>query len=133
MEIVITQWALDSYLDLKGRKVFSDEEFKNFIRPDVLRLRDLAIDPKFANNKFWSQAQDLSGRKIQNGFKMKWHQIGSGRIQLRLTVAIIDGIAYLCEAYVKHTTNDDKRRQAKFKVYIELIRRGHYTVRGKLI
>jgi len=38
MDILITQWALDSYLDLKQDYVFSEEEYKAVIRPDVMRL-----------------------------------------------------------------------------------------------
>ena len=64
---------------------------------------------------------------------MKWHQIGSGRVQLRLMVGIFEEECFLCEAYVKHSDKEDKRKQARFKVHLELIRRGHYTVRGKLV
>ena len=39
MKIVITAWALDSYLDLKHSGVFSSEEYKTKIRPDVLLLK----------------------------------------------------------------------------------------------
>lgn len=34
MEIIITQWALDSYLELKAETVFIVEEYKDVIRPD---------------------------------------------------------------------------------------------------
>lgn len=40
MEIIITQWALDSYLELKTENVFTVKEYKEVIRPDVLRLQE---------------------------------------------------------------------------------------------
>lgn len=74
----------------------------------------------------------MNGKVIPDGFKMKWHQIGSGRVQLRLTVGIVGGKCYLCEAYVKNNDKVDKRKLARFKVYLELIRQGRYKFRGKL-
>ena len=95
MEIVITSWALDSYLDLKHRQVFTDQEYKTKIRPDVLLLKNYPTEIKFQNSKFWSQATDRSNNRIPDGFKMKWHQVGSGKIQLRLPVGIFSE-ALLC-------------------------------------
>lgn len=132
MEIFITQWALDSYLDLKAKNVFTTEEYKKKIRPDVLLLKYYPKDPKFKNSKFWSVANDRNGEAITNGYKMKWHQIGNGKIQLRLTVGIIGSECFLCEAYVKENDKVDKRKLAKFKGYLELIRQGRYTIRGNL-
>ena len=132
MEIMITEWALNSYLELKKENAFSDEEYRTVIRPDVLRLKVYPNDPKFSQGKFWSIAQDGNHKKIPDGYKMKWHQVGNGRVQLRLTVGVIGNESFLCEAYVKHDDKEDKRRQAKFKVYLELIRKSRYTVRGKL-
>lgn len=63
---------------------------------------------------------------------MKWHQIGNGRVQLRLTVGSLDNNYFLCEAYVKKDDKVDKRKLAKFKGYLELIWQGRYTIRGKL-
>ena len=40
MEIIITGWALDSYLELKHNKSFSAEHYKTIIRPDVLLLKN---------------------------------------------------------------------------------------------
>jgi hypothetical protein len=131
MEILITEWALNSYLELKRLIVFSDIEYRKVIRPDVCLLNVYPNDPKFTNGKFWSPAQDRNNKKISDGYKMKWHQIGNGHVQLRLTVGIFGEECFLCEAYVKHDAKEDKRRLAKFKVYLDLIRRGRYTVRGK--
>lgn len=132
MEIIITQWALDSYLDLKAENVFTVEEYKDVLRPDVLRLQGYPADPKFKQGKFWSPAQDRNGGVIADGYKMKWHQIGNGRVQLRLTVGIFGNECILCEAYVKKDDKVDNRKLARFKVYLDLIRQGSYTVRGKL-
>lgn len=130
MDIVITQWALDAYLNL--RNVFTQKEFKNKIRPDVLLLRQYPNSPKFANGKFWSRVNDRSGSTITHGFKMKWHQIGNGREQLRLQVAIMLGKTFLCEGYIKSNDKFDKRMSAKFKTYIQLIQQGKHRERGLL-
>jgi hypothetical protein len=132
MEVIITQWALDSYLDLKGRHVFSNDEFNTVIKPDGLLLLEYPNHPKFNNNKFWSPANDMHGKIISDGFKMKWHNVGSGKVQLRLAIGIINGVCYLCEGYVKSDDKVDKRKLAKFKVYLDLIRQGRFICRGKL-
>jgi hypothetical protein len=133
MEIVLTAWALDSYLNLKKNGVFSPLIYKNQIRPDVLLLENFPNDPHFQNGKFWSRATDRSGNFISDGYKLKWHNFGNGKIQLRLTVGIISNKAFLCEAYVKSNINEEHRKLAKFKVYLELIRRGQYTECGRII
>ena len=101
MDIIITQWALDSYLELKSKRVFDEKTYKETIRPDVLLLSEFPNNPKFEQGKFWSIAQDKSGRAIANGYKMKWHQMGNALVQLRLTVGIFNDECFLCEAYVK--------------------------------
>lgn len=63
---------------------------------------------------------------------MKWHNVGSGRIQLRLLVVIIDEIAYLCNAYIKDNANTDFREMAKLKTKIQLIKQRQFTFRGRL-
>lgn len=131
MEIFITGWALDSYLELKHERVFSEEEYKDTIRPDALLLKNYPDSPKFENDKFWSIATDRTGKKIKDGYKMKWHQIGNGKVQLRLTVGIFDD-AFLCEAYVKRDESYERRKSAKFKTRLELIRRGTYAENGRL-
>lgn len=132
MEIILTQWALDSYLELRDKRVFTDEEYRIIIREDVLRLRGFPNDPKFKQSKFWSPANDQNGKIITGGYKMKWHNMGNGNVQLRLTVAMINGGCLLCEAYDKQSATQELRKLARFKTYLELIRLGNYTMRGKL-
>src|SRR4051794_17043890 len=110
MDVIITEWALDSYLNLKHAKTFSDTEYKNTLRPDVELLKDGMPSPhaKFQNAKFWGPATDIAGKPIQYGFKMKWHNIGSGRIQLRLATVILGGKSFLCQGYVKSSDFVDK-------------------------
>lgn len=127
MDIIITQWALDSYLELVRKSVFNSTEYKNEIRPKVLLLKSYSLNnPDFKNDKFWSSAG--IGPK---GFKMKWHNLGNGRIQLRLPVGIIL-YAYLCEAYVKSNISVEKRMLLKFKAHLQMIEKGCYVERGKL-
>lgn len=132
MDVVITQWALDSYLDLRSKNVFSDSEFNTIIKSDGLLLLEYPNHPKFDNNKFWSPAQDKGGVIIPDGYKMKWHNIGSGKVQLRLPVGIINGVAYLCQAYVKSDEKIEKLKLAKFKDHLKLIRLDQHVVKGRL-
>lgn len=131
MEIIITGWALNSYLELKHGGVFSEEEYKNTIRPDAVLLKSYPNHAKFENDKFWSIATDRGGNKIQDGYKMKWHQVGNGRVQLRLTVGMLFD-AFLCEAYVKGNPGAEKRKMARFKVYLQKIRCNEYVENGRL-
>lgn len=130
MKIVITQWALDSYLELKSEKTFSMDYFQEVIRPDVLRLRNYPNDPKFQNGKFWSVAK-YKKNIISHGFKMKWHQVGNGNVQLRLPVGMMNS-AYMCAAYVKNNEKKELRMLAKFKTYLQLIEEGRYIKCGEL-
>ena len=130
MDVVITQWGLDSYLELKHGAVFSADEYWSTIRPNVLLLRDYPAPTEFSNNKFWSPAGAANGL-ISDGFKMKWHQVGPGRVQLRLPIGLI-GQAYLCGAYVKDDPKAERRRLAKFKTHLTLIREGNFHVYGRL-
>ncbi len=134
MDIVITEWALNSYLNLKHAKTFSDTEYKNTIRPDVELLKDGMPSPhaQFQNSKFWGPGTDMSGKSIQHGYKMKWHNIGSGRIQLRLAVVILQGKSFMCQGYVKSNDFVDKKEMAKLKIRIRDIGKGHYVYRGML-
>lgn len=130
MDIVITQWALDSYLDLYSQKVFSNNDYWTILRPDILLLKNFPQDIKFKQSKFWSIAQ-YNNAIIQDGYKMKWHQIGAGLVQLRLPVGIL-GNANLCEAYIKKNTKWEQRQLAKFKTHLQLIQQGNYTICGRL-
>ena len=128
MDIIITQWALDAYLDLAHKKVFSQNEFNSEIKPDVKLLREYPNPIEFSNGKFWSPAA-VTNKTIRHGFKMKWHQVGDGRVQLRLPVAVIED-AFLCEAYVKMNEKVDRRKLAKFKTHLQLIQQGNYKQCG---
>jgi hypothetical protein len=130
MEIVITAWALDSYLELKHQNQLSAQDYKQTVRPDVLLLKTFPHDPKFTNNKFWSPASS-NGSNIAGGFKMKWHNLGASRMQIRLPVGMMNE-AFLCHAYVKTDPKAEARQLAKFKTRVELIRRGQYTECGRL-
>ncbi len=131
MEIVITAWALDSYLDMKHKNVFTNQEYKTKFRPDVLHLKNYPTDPQLKNSKLWSLATDRSGNNIPDGYKMKWHNVGSGKVQLRLPVGVFSE-AFLCEAYVKGNPKHEQRMLARFKTYLELIRLSRYTESGRL-
>ena len=131
MDVVISEWALDSYLRLKKARAFTDQEYRGTLRPDVLRLRKYPAEPKFGLQQFWSIAECPSGQKIQDGFKMKWDQLGNGKVELRLPVAII-GNAILCEAYVKTGSKEELRMLARFKTHVQFIRKGVITERGIL-
>ncbi len=126
MDIIITKWALDAYLNLKHQGVFTQDEFEQIIQPDVLLLKQFPQHPKFLNGKFWSFASLKGQTRILHGFKMKWHQIGSGKVQLRLPIMQYNHQSFLCEAYVKHNHKVDARKLAKFKVHIQLIMQGNY-------
>lgn len=132
MDIVITQWALDSYLELRHSNTITAPDYKTTLRPDVLLLKTYPADPKFQNGKFWSIAT-FAGHPIQNGYKMKWHNLGNGKIQLRLPVAMsITPEAVLCEAYVKGNAKAEQRKLARFKTHLQLIRNGQFTECGRL-
>jgi hypothetical protein len=131
--IVITEWALDAYLNLKHAQVFTDQEYWTTLRPDVERLRSgiPSPDPMFANSHFWGPAKQ-GNVVLHGGYKMKWRQIGSGQVQLRLPVMTETRRALLCEAYVKHSASIDQRKMARFKTHMNLISLGHYIHRGQL-
>ncbi len=132
VDIIITEWALDSYLELVHAKTFSKEEYKETIRPDVERLKVYPNDLKFQVSTFWGRATDLRGQTIQDGYKMKWRQIGNGKVQLRLAIAILGEESFLCRGYVKSDEKVDRREMAKFKNHIRDIHVGNYEYRGLL-
>jgi hypothetical protein len=53
-EVVITEWALDSYLNLKANQAFTDHEYWTILRPDVELLKTgiPSAHPKFASSTF---------------------------------------------------------------------------------
>lgn len=134
MDIVITEWALQSYLDLRGDNVFNGSDYRDTIRPDVERLRTYGTqgqDTKFSNHLFWGRAVS-GGAPVAGGFKMKWHNLGPGCVQLRLLVAMKDDEALLCTAYVKDSDRTDRRQMALFSYRTSQIHSGHYTRRGQI-
>ena len=131
MEIIITEWALDSYLELWQKREFSAKDYKEVIRPDVLLLKSFREPAQFDNNKFWSPAE-VNGTAIPGTFKMKWHNLGDRKIQLRLPVLLLENDAYLLEAYVKNDAKTEVRKLMKAKGHQEMICRGQYTERGRL-
>lgn len=134
MRVVITEWDLQSYLDLEQRAVFSDSDYWDTIRPDVELLKQGLSPPAIAlqNGRLFGPATDRSGNAIQHGYKMKWHNLGPGAVQLRLSVAVIGDTAYLCRAWVKDSPATDKREAAKLKHHINAIVSGRYATRGEL-
>ena len=131
MDIVITREALNSYLALLHRGYISRPIYETHLRPDILLLHDYPDPPEFERGKFWSPAKGRRG-SIKHGYKMKWHNIGPGRVQLRLPVALIRGTAYLSKAYVKDSRKKELRELARFDVHITRIRRGNHTEEGRL-
>jgi hypothetical protein len=142
MEVIITEWGLQSYIDLKARGVFTDRDYGSELRPSIELLKtDDPFEPnhpKFSNNKFWGPAT-LSGRKIKFGHKMKWHNLGPGKVQLRLCVVILESTiekiqlqrAFVCNSYIK-TEKTDVREMARLKIKIQKIEDGTFVYRGKL-
>ena len=132
-DVVITEWALSTYLQLKYAQVFTDGEYRTTLRPDVELLKDglPSAHRRFSNPKFWGPAEDGTTH-LKNGFKMKWHQVGPGKVQLRLCVMAGSGTVFLCEGYVKSSDAVDRRKQARFKTHMNLIAQGRYIHRGKL-
>lgn len=132
MDLILTNWALDSYQELRKNHVFSKEEFWEIIRPDVLLLKDgyPSAHEKFNQSKFWGEAT-LNGEIIQNAYKMKWHNFGRGRVQLRLCVVILKRHIYICNGYVKDDKSDP-REMAKLKLKIVKIKENKFVKLGVL-
>ena len=126
MEVVITEWAKQSYLNLRNAQTFSRSDYKNTLRPDAELLKVYPNHSKFSVANFWGPAIDTANKPIANGFKMKWHNIGNGNVQLRLLVAILESDlnnrleerAFLCESYVKTGSAQDKRYMERLKIKI---------------
>jgi hypothetical protein len=131
MEVVITGWALQSYLDLKHKHAFTNAEYHTILRPDAERLKAFPSDPKFRVNSFWGPATKGNGVNVGDGYKMKWDSIGPGKNELRVCIAIIGPKAFLCQAYIKKGKNDI-RECLSLERYINLIRIGRYYDRGRI-
>lgn len=82
MRILITDWALDADAGMVGRD-FTEKEYRGVLRPDIARLHRRDADPRFKDARFWGPAQSGPACNVPDGFKMKWHNIGPGLIQLR--------------------------------------------------
>jgi len=142
MEVIITEWGLQSYIDLKARGAFSDTDYRDILRPDAKLLKtDDPFDKshsKFSNDKFWGPAK-FKGKITKYGYKMKWHNFGPGKNQFRLCVVIIeteiekvrDQRAFLCTSYIKNG-NTEKKEMARLKIKIRKILDGTYIYRGVL-
>jgi hypothetical protein len=131
--VIITEWALDSYLNLRHANVFTDQDYRGVLRPDVELLKDGIPSPhaKFSNAKFWGPAKQ-GNAILHDGYKMKWHQLGPGHVQLRLPVMSSTRSALLCEAYVNSSAATDQRKMARFKTHVNLISQDRYIYRGEL-
>ena len=70
----------------------------------------------------------LTEKSVEPG-KIKTFFTENGKIQLRLPIAAMES-AYLCEAYVKKDEKMEKRKLAKFKTHLQLIRQGCYKQCG---
>jgi hypothetical protein len=142
MEVIITEWGLQSYIDAKARGVFSVTDYRTILKPDVLLLK--TEDPfatsysRFCNGKFWGPAK-FNGVSIKFGHKMKWHNFGIAKVQFRLCVVIVETNlnnnfeqrAFLCNAYIKDDKTD-KSEMARLKIKIQKIIDGTFIYRGNL-
>ena len=132
MRIVITGWALDSYTALRRAGVIDRTTYWKVLRPDILRLRQRAEDPRFRDSHFWGPAIGRDGVDVPDGYKMKWHNVGNGNVQLRLCVAVLDGDAFLFHGYIKNSPAQDRLEAEKIKMRIQLLREGAVELMGEL-
>ena len=132
MNIVITDWALQSYLDLKHKYVFTPADYHSKFRPGALLLADFPSPAEFTNSNFWGPTQIGRGNNLKGGYKMKWDSVGPGRVELRLGVTFFQGEAFLCQAYVKSKPQDDYRQGLNLARYIEQIQKNRVVKRGLL-
>ncbi|MCB9764718.1 MAG: hypothetical protein H6739_33390 [Alphaproteobacteria bacterium] len=129
---MITSWALDSYLGLKHSGVLPRELYFQRLRPDILRLRALGQDPRFKDARFWGPAKCSPSETVPDGFKMKWHNLGNGNVQLRLCIGLVDGDAFLCQGFKKTSPGQDFREGFKLMERIRLIRQQRHVEKGAL-
>ena len=117
-------------MNLLHEGTISKKEFTKVIKPDVMLLKkDYPQHEKFSNAKFWGLAT-VNGKIIDHGFKMKWHNIGNGKVQLRLCVTILKNKAFLCHSYVKRDEKIDKKEMSRFKIKIQKIIENKHEVRA---
>lgn len=69
MDIVITQWALDSYLDLKHSNSISNQDYSSVIRPDVLLLKIYPTTQSFRTPSFGQLLQITRATEFQMDIK----------------------------------------------------------------
>ncbi len=72
MQIVITDWALQSYLNLKHKHVFTNVEYWTTLRPDVELLKQYPYHSKFGLTGFWGPVNQGHGVNTQNGYKVNY-------------------------------------------------------------
>ena len=93
---------------------------------------------KFGNSKFWGPAT-CKGNITKQGYKMKWHNLGNGKVQLRLCVVIVETEiedrkeqrAFLCTSYIKNDKSE-KIEMLNLRTKIRKILDGTYHYRGTL-
>lgn len=131
LEIVITEWALQSYLDLLAAHAFTKEEYRTRIRPMVMMLKQWPNLPtELERDKAWSPAT-IDGRQLANCYKMKWHNLNDRKTkQMRLGVVILEEVAYLCRAYTNKDT--EHLEMLRLKAHAEKIGKGKFEWRGLL-
>lgn len=131
MDVVITEWALQTYLDLKHKRVFDDAYYTSDIRPNAEKLK-LYPGDVFFQGQGWGPATDPNnGNNIQHGWKLKWKHVGSGRVQLRVCTVILNGKSYLCNGFVRNDKTNPIE-MARLKIHISKISAGQYKSRGLL-
>lgn len=130
MRIVITEWALDAYRRMIDQHLFSEADYWSTIRPDIQRLFDFPSDPRFGDSNFWGPAKSNPSQIVRDGFKLKWHNLGPGQIQLRLGVALLGSTAWLCGAWNKTSRPMDHLASARLAKQIEEIRAHRAITRG---
>ncbi len=79
MNVYLTRWAVDSYLALRHTNVFTREFYWQTLRSDIELLAAYPDNPKFAQARFWGPFDAGKGRR-GHGHKMKWRQVGSGKV-----------------------------------------------------
>lgn len=131
MDIIVTEWMVEAQLDLISKNAFSKEEYESTLLPDIKLLKEFPSNEKFRNSKFWGLAT-VNGKVIKHGYKMKWHNVGNGKVQLRLSTAIFNSKAFLCNLYVKRDDKVDSKEMLKFKVKIQKILDNNFVIRGTL-